>query len=175
MRIKLFLLLFGLLVGHMNGLFAQEKKIKFEMGINYPIGFEKDANKENHIGFYANGIYNIDNNPFGINFKISYESYTIVMNKITKSPYNGRSLSVVPSLIYKFTTENKPVFFYAGVGSGLSVDNIEVGVFNKGYKIHFVAVPQLGIQFIKHINLSAQYYITHKDFSRFMIGIGYIF
>ena len=62
-----------------------------------------------------------------------------------------------------------------GLGTGVSIDNIDVGVFNEGYKLHFAVAPQVGIRFINHINVYLQYYVTHKDFSRLVLGVGYVF
>ena len=47
--------------------------------------------------------------------------------------------------------------------------------FNEGYKLHFAVAPQVGIRFINHINVYLQYYVTHKDFSRLVLGVGYVF
>ena len=154
--------------------FAQKKTVQIEAGINYPIGLKKDGNKENHIGLYANGIYNFPNSPLSAKLRLSYDSYTVVMNEYSNSPFNGRSLVVLPSINYNFPTSSK-VEFYAGVGAGVSIDNMDRGVFNNEKKCHAVCAPQLGVNIINHINLSAQYNITQKDFSRLMLGIGYIF
>lgn len=154
--------------------FAQDKKISLEVGLNYPIGFQRNGNKENHIGFYANGAYKFYNSPLRANLKLSYDSYTVVKKAQSGSPYNGRSLSLIPSVNYDFAISSNSVF-YAGVGAGLSIDNLDKGVFNEGNQSHFVFAPQIGFKLIKHINISAQYNITHKDYSRFMMGIGYIF
>ena len=70
---------------------------------------------------------------------------------------------------------NESVDSYVGLGTGVSIDNIDVGVFNEGYKLHFAVAPQVGIRFINHINVYLQYYVTHKDFSRLVLGVGYVF
>lgn len=154
--------------------FAQKKTVQIEAGLTYPIGLEKDGNKENHIGFYANGIYNFSNSPLSAKLRLSYDSYTVVMNEYSNSPFNGRSLVILPSINYNFPTSSK-VEFYAGVGVGATIDNMDRGVFNDGKKCHAVFAPQLGVNIINHFDVSAQYNITRKDFSRLMIGVGYIF
>lgn len=156
-----------------NGLSAQEKRFRFEVGSNYPIGLEKDGFKENHIGVYLKGVYNLPGSAFNVDLNLSYESYSIFPND-SKTPYNGRSVAVIPSAIYNSKKEGK-VRPYVGVGAGISIDNIETGVFNEGYVCHFAAVPKIGIRIVNHINITAMYYITHKDFSRLMIGCGYTF
>lgn len=35
---------------------------------------------------------------------------------------------------------NEFVDFYVGLGIGVLIDNIDVGVFNEGYKLYFVVV-----------------------------------
>ncbi len=96
------------------------------------------------------------------------------MNQYANSPFNGRSLSLIPSLNYKFPMSEKSSF-YAGLGAGISADNMDVGVFNEGCETHFVVAPQIGAEFFRHLNLSAQYNITQKDFCRLMFGVGYVF
>ena len=154
--------------------FAQKKKVQFEAGINYPLGFGEDANKENHIGLYFNGTYNFSESPLNVKLRLSYESYTVVMNQYANSPFNGRSLSLIPSLNYNFPMSEKSSF-YAGLGAGISADNTDSGVFNDGCEMHFVVAPQIGAEFFRHLNLSAQYNITQKDFCRLMFGVGYVF
>lgn len=154
--------------------FAQKKTFQVETGINYPIGLVKDGNKENHIGFYINGTYNFHNNPLSAKLKVSYESYTVVMNEYTNSPFNGRSIVILPALNYNFPLSSQ-VEFYTGAGVGVTIDNMNRGVFNEGRKYHVLFSPQVGVNIIKHFNISAQYSITQKDFSRLMIGVGYIF
>lgn len=154
---------------------AQEKKLHFELGANYPIGLQKDGFEENHIGLYLNGMYNLFDCPFDMNFKISYESYTVVKKSNSIDiPLNGRSISLIPSFNYHLN-KTGVVQSYLGVGMGASVDNIEAGVFNEGHVCHFAVVPQAGVRIAKHIHAFAQYYITDKDFNRLMLGVGYIF
>ncbi len=155
-----------------NGLSAQEKSFRFETGVNYPIGLKKDGFKENHIGLYFNGLYNLPGSAFGVDLNLSYESYTIFPNG-SKYPYNGRSVAVIPSAIYNLKKEGK-ARPYVGIGTGISIDNIETGVFNEGHVYHFAVVPKIGIRIVNHINITAMYYIT-KNSSRLMIGCGYTF
>ena len=154
--------------------FAQKKKVQFEVGINYPLGFGQDANKENRVGIYFNGTRNFSESPLSVKLRLSYESYTVVMNQYANSPFNGRSLSLIPSLNYNFPMSEKSSF-YAGLGAGISADNIDSGVFNDGCETHFVVAPQIGAEFFRHINVSAQYNITQKDFCRLMFSVGYVF
>lgn len=143
--------------------FAQKKTFQVETGINYPIGLVKDGNKENHIGFYINGTYNFHNNPLSAKLKVSYESYTVVMNEYTNSPFNGRSIVILPALNYNFPLSSQ-VEFYTGAGVGVTIDNMNRGVFNEGRKYHVLFSPQVGVNIIKHFNISAQYSINTKGF-----------
>lgn len=117
--------------------FSQEKKIKLEVGVNYTLRLNSKKNTENHIGFYVNGVYNFYNNPFSLNFKLSYDSYTITQEDYN---HNGRSIYLLPHIDYNIKTSNKSSF-YAGLGAVFSVDNIS------GYKVCFVASPQIGVLF----------------------------
>lgn len=56
---------------------AQEKKFRFELGVNYPIDLQKNGFKESHIGIYLNETYNFSGNPLSVSMKLSYESYTM--------------------------------------------------------------------------------------------------
>ena len=154
--------------------FAQKRTVQIEAGFTYPIGLEKDGNTESHLGLYVNGIYNFSNSPLSAKLRISFDNYTVVMNEYNNSADDGRSLVVLPSINYNFPKSSK-VEFYAGLGAGITIDNMNRGVFNEGRKCCAVVAPQLGVNIIKHFNISAQYNITRKDFSRLMIGIGYIF
>lgn len=151
--------------------FSQERKIKLELGANYPLGLNSKTNAENHIGFYVSGIYDFHNNPFSLNIKLSYDSYTI--NKDDYN-YNGRSTYLLPYIDYNIKISNK-TSFYVGMGAGISADNINKGVFNNGYKIRFLASPQIGMLFYNHIKVSSQYIISNKNTSRLMLGVGYMF
>lgn len=126
------------------------------------------------MGLYLNGIYNIKDNPLSVKLRVSYESYSIVMKEYTNSPFNGRSIVILPAVNYNFPVSSK-LEFYAGVGAGVTLDNTDRGVFNTGMKAHAVVAPQVGMNVFKHLNVSAQYSITQKDFSRLMLGVGYIF
>lgn len=96
------------------------------------------------------------------------------MKEYTNSPFNGRSIVILPAVNYNFPVSSK-LEFYAGVGAGVTLDNTDRGVFNTGMKAHAVVAPQVGMNVFKHLNVSAQYSITQKDFSRLMLGVGYIF
>ena len=171
---KVCMLLLLLFICNIGLVLAKGRRFGFELGANYPIGLQKNGYKENHVGFYLNGIYRFPTNPLSVNLKLGYESYTIVLNNTSNSLFNGRSLSLMPTANYHFL-RNESVDSYVGLGTGVSIDNIDVGVFNEGYKLHFAVAPQVGIRFINHINVYLQYYVTHKDFSRLVLGVGYVF
>lgn len=154
--------------------FAQEKRVRIEAGLNYPIGLQKEGNEENHIGLYVAGAYRFADSPLSVNLKLSYDSYTVVQPEYYNSPFNGRSLSLMAAALYHHPVSSK-INVYGGAGIGVSVDNTNTGVFNVGHEYHLMVTPQIGVELFKHINVSAQYHISHKDFSRLMIGIGYIF
>ena len=145
---KVCMLLLWLFICNIGLVLAQGRRFEFELGANYPIGLQKNGYKENHVGFYLNGIYRFSTNPLSVNLKLGYESYTIVLN----NTFNGRSLSLMPAANYHFL-RNESVDSYVGLGTGVSIDNIDVGVFNEGYKLHFEVAPQVGIRFINHKNV----------------------
>lgn len=156
-----------------GSLSAQEKPFSFEMGVNYPMGLQKNGFEENRLGFFFGGEYRLPQTKLGINLHLSYESYTVFPIGDALA-YNGRSIALIPSLSYWFkgVWKIKP---YAAIGVGVSVENIGTGVFNEGYACHLAVVPKIGIRVVKHIDLFAQYYVSHRDFSRLIIGCGYVF
>lgn len=91
---------FGLFICNIGLVLAQGRRFGFELGANYPIGLQKNGYKENHVGFYLNGIYRFPTNPLSVNLKLGYESYTIVLNNTSNSLFNGRSLSLMPTANY---------------------------------------------------------------------------
>lgn len=156
------------------GVFAQERPFRFEAGVNTPLVGHKGFK----IGYYVEGIYNIANKPLFIDLKVV--ALTINNNK---TKFDVKTWSVIPSINYNFY-EKKTIKAYIGIGAGISADKIETGdiddfspyPFNfKGNKLHFAAVPQLGVMFFNHINFSVQYYITYKDYSRLLVSLGYRF
>ena len=88
---KVCMLLFGLFICNIGLVLAQGRRFGFELGANYPIGLQKNGYKENHVGFYLNGIYRFPTNPLSVNLKLGYESYTIVLNNTSNSLFNGLS------------------------------------------------------------------------------------
>jgi hypothetical protein len=154
---------------------AQEKTFRFEAGLNYPYVLRERGDENQKIGVYFNGRYKPHKSPHDYSFKISYENYTHVY-KVGEWIYAGeaRSLSFIPSVNYN--VGSKRINLYAGLGAGLSVDNgLSSGVFNEGFKCYIAVVPQAGLRLYKHFNLSAQYYITHKEYHRLLVNFGYIF
>lgn len=169
---KFYLLFVGLAL--QANLWAQEHPFHIELGLNYPITLRTMGMKESHIGMYVEGKYRFNESPLRVNLKLSYESYSIVQKQYANSPFNGRSLVVLPSLHYCFPLSQK-MLFYAGAGAGVTFDNQGRGVFNEGKRTHFLCAPQAGIELFKHLGVTAQYSITQKDFNRLVLGIGYIF
>jgi hypothetical protein len=156
---------------------AQEKTFRFEAGLNYPFVLKEYGDENQKVGVYFNGIYKPNKSPLDYSFKISYENYTHVFRAGEEKwlyAIDARSLSFIPSANYNFGF--KSMNLYAGLGAGLSVDNgLGGGVFNEGFKCHIAIVPQAGLRLCKHFNLSAQYYITHKEYQRLLVNVGYIF
>jgi hypothetical protein len=155
---------------------AQEKTFRFEAGLNYPYVLREYGDENQKIGVYFNGRYKPHKSPLDYSFKISYENYTHVfmVERIWRFAVSARSLSFIPSVNYN--VGSKRINLYAGLGAGLSVDNgLGGGVFNEGFKCHIAVVPQAGLRLYKHFNLSAQYYITHKEYHRLLVNFGYIF
>lgn len=152
-----------------------QKKLHFELGLNYPISIEQYGGKESHIGGLLDGIYNINKNT-NIDVCINYESYTSILKKENlKFINNGRSLSLIPGVNYILDLKEDALKPYFGIGIGASFDNTDTGIFNEGMKCHVVFSPKIGLQAVKHIDIFARYNITHKNFNRFIIGVGYIF
>ena len=87
-----------------------------------------------------NGIYNYSNSPLSAKLRISFDNYTVIMNEYNNSADDGRSLVVLPSINYNFPKLSK-VEFYAGLCAGITIDNMNRGVFNEGRKCCAVVAP----------------------------------
>ena len=61
---KVCMLLLLLFICNIGLVLAQGRRFGFELGANYPIGLQKNGYKENHVGFYLNGIYRFPTNPW---------------------------------------------------------------------------------------------------------------
>lgn len=66
---KVCMLLLLLFICNIGLVLAQGRRFGFELGANYPIGLQKNGYKENHVGFYLNGIYRFPTNPLSVNLK----------------------------------------------------------------------------------------------------------
>lgn len=150
---------------------AQDKKFNFETGLNYSFALRSQGSTESRMGIFINGIYNLDD-KLNANMMVDLEGYTSYDSD--KFTHKGRSMTIVPGINYNFISESKfkP---YAGIGLGMSIDNVDTGVFNSGRKCRIVVTPTIGITMWKHLDVFTKYNISTKDFSRMVIGIGYRF
>ncbi len=168
--ILLFILL--AIVAHSNA----QRKFSIGIGLNYPIGLERHGYEENRIGYYLDGCYRI-NDKLDIDLSVSAEGYTSVFRDYEwgTTVYDCSSLAIVAGLNRSFALKTQAVKPYIGIGLGSSLDNMGTGVFNEGMRCHLTLVPKAGVLLVKHIHVFAKYYITHPDFQRFIVGLGYRF
>lgn len=180
MFMKYFLWLSLLLLANSATSTAQNKRFRIEVGLKQAIGLTKGAGSDNSPGIYINSKYRLRHAPLSLNLKVSLDHYTY---RLRYYSYQGKwqnhglranSLAILPGINRHWTLSNK-ISWHAGISLGLSFDNLNTGVFNEGFQTHAVLAPQVGIDFWKRVNLSARYYITHPDFTRLMVGIGYTF
>ena len=111
----------------------------------------------------------------GLNYPIPIENGEQCASNLDTSIEETSTLAIVPGVNYLFPLKTKKVLPYVGLGTGISFDNFGKGVFGHGMHLHPVLVPKVGIQFFKHLDVTFRYYITHPDFDRLMVGIGYTF
>lgn len=165
-RISLFLLFILCIVS------AQaQHKFRFGLGFNYPIPIEEGGNKNSSVSIYLNASYRLTDR-INIDFGVHSENYTTNHDGWYIDSY---SLAVVPGANYLFPLKTKKVLPYVGLGTGISFDSVGNGLFGPTMRVHPVIVPKVGIQFFKHLDVTFRYYITHPDFDRLMVGIGYTF
>ena len=150
-----------------------QHKFRFGLGLNYPIPIEKGGNKNSHLSAYLQASYRLTDR-FNIDFGVHSESYTTNDDGWYEGSY---SLAVVPGANYLFPLKTKKVLPYVGLGTGISFDfdNVYDGFSSPTVRVHPVLVPKVGIQFFKHLDVTFRYYITHPNFDRLMVGIGYTF
>ena len=150
-----------------------QRKFRFGLGLNYPIPIEKGGNKSSHLSAYLQASYRLTDR-FNVDFGVHSESYTTNDDGWYVGSY---SLAVVPGANYLFPLKTKKVLPYVGLGTGISFDfdNVSDGLSGPKMRVHPVLVPKVGIPFFKHLDVTFRYYITHPDFDRLMVGIGYTF
>ena len=148
-----------------------QRKFRFGLGLNYPIPIEKGCNDLSYPGIYLNASYRLTDR-INIDFGVHSENYTTNRDGWYLDTY---SLAVVPGANYLFPLKTKKVLPYVGFGTGISFDSVGNGLFGPPMRVHPVLVPKVGIQFFKHLDVTFRYYITHPDFDRLMVGIGYTF
>ena len=150
-----------------------QRKFRFGLGLNYPIPIEKGGNKSSHLSAYLQASYRLTDR-FNVDFGVHSESYTTNNDGWYVGSY---SLAVVPGANYLFPLKTEKVLPYVGLGTGISFDfdSVSDGLSGPKMRVHPVLVPKVGIQFFKHLDVTFRYYITHPDFDRLMVGIGYTF
>ena len=83
----------------------------------------------------------------------------------TQNEYVAASSVIVsPSINYNVDVLPK-LRLYGGLGTGLSID----GIYYQKQKVHPLLASQMGIKAFKHLNMSLQYHLSGKDFSRWMV------
>ena len=150
-----------------------QHKFRFGLGLNDPSPIEKGGNQNSQLSAYLQASYRLTDR-FNIDFGVHSESYTTNDDGWYEGSY---SLAVVPGANYLFPLKTKKVLPYVGLGTGISFDfdNVSDGFSSPTVRVHPVLVPKVGIQFFKHLDVTFRYYITHPDFDRLMVGIGYTF
>lgn len=148
-----------------------QSKFRFGLGFNCPIPIEEGGNINSHISLYLNASYRLTDR-INVDFGVHSENYTTNDDGQDISSY---SLAIVPGANYLFPLKTKKVLPYVGLGAGISFDSYGNGLFGPTMRVHPVLVPKVGIQFFKHLDVTFRYYITHPDYDRLMVGIGYTF
>lgn len=150
-----------------------QHKFRFGLGLNYPIPIEEGGNKNSSVSIYLNASYRLTDR-INIDFGVHSENYTTNRDGRYEGSY---SLAVVPGANYLFPLKTEKVLPYVGLGTGISFDfdNAYDGFSSPTVRVHPVLVPKVGIQFFKHLDVTFRYYITHPNFDRLMVGIGYTF
>lgn len=167
---SIFIFIFAFLAISINAQEIKHKSFRFEVGVNYPVVLKSGSNQNSKVAVYFEGLWNLKNSPLSIESSVSLERYTV-----KDGSYNGaaNTLALIPSLIYNCNSRGK-ICPYFGLGTGVTVDNPDSGVFDPGYHFHFDAVPKVGVK-ICHIDVFSEYYITNSAYTRLVFGLGYTF
>lgn len=166
-----FIFIFAFLAISINAQEVKQKSFRFEAGVNYPVVLRSGSNQNSKVTVYFEGLWNLKNSPLSIESSISLEQYTVKDGSMDNGA--ASTLALIPSLVYNCNLHGK-IRPYFGLGTGVTIDNPDNGVFDPGYHIHFDAVPKVGLR-IYHIDVFSEYYITSSAYSRLVFGLGYTF
>ena len=165
---KIFLIL--LVVCFCDVALAQTKRFEFDLGFTHPVRRLQGEPLTEHLNFYLNTTYNLKESPLSVKLQFAQEKY-ITKSVRTQNEYvKASSVIVSPSINYNVDVLPK-LRVYGGLGTGLSIDDI----YYQKQKVHPLFASQVGIKAFKHLNMSLQYHLSGKDFSRWMVCIGYVF
>lgn len=163
--------IFAFLSISINAQGIKQNFFSFEMGFNYPVVLRSGSNQNSKVGVYFEGLWNFKNSPLSIESSVNLERYTVKDGSYDNGAAN--TLALIPFLIYNCNSHSK-IHPYFGLGTGVTVDNPDSGVFSPGYHFHFDVVPKVGVR-VCHIDAFSEYYITKSTYTRLVFGLGYTF
>ncbi len=153
--------------------YAQEDSYgRFDMegGFQIPILGATIAGSDYSISNYAffEGRWQLKKLPINIGFNFSCTEVS-QDNGYTYDNYYS-AIPILAVTDYQFG-RGKDVNPYVGMGVGVSINQLN----DNSSEVHFAATPRFGIRFFKFINLQLGYLITHRDYSRMYVNIGFYF
>ena len=173
-----------------NAGFSQIKKFNYEFGLSSSlVGIAKSGRKiSGNIGEYFEFRYNMKTTPVDIALLLDISSFdrrfafdVLVDSSIpdlkyvtfsADMEYIAFNVIVVGDYVFRRGKSFEP---FVGLGTGISFGNVETGIFNEGTKTSPCLMPRAGVRIIRHFSLSADYLITHKDYSQVNFRLGFYF
>jgi len=152
---------------------AQERKFRFELGLEYPAVTQSGSYAENLLGYYVRGRYKIGESDLAANLRLSYGRFTRTLTEDDNFTYGVVYFTALPYVDWKLFDFDK-VKIYGLLGAGVSIDQDKLG-YDNPTNCHFIATPGFEALLFDHVNVSLMYYATKKEYQRLMLSLGYRF
>ena len=156
---------------------AQQHKVRVEAGVNFPVKIDRYGYTSNKLGLFLGGQYQYNDNLF-FGASLNYERYSCdkPYNENIIMVYETHSISFIPSVDYFVDVKTSFIKPFVGLGAGVSFDKMGNKRFSKETTdCHAVLAPRIGVRLWNHLDVFGRYAVTHKDYDRLTIGIGYVF
>jgi len=164
-----------------NAVFPRIKKFNYEFGLNYSLADRAKPGNSisgNVLGYFE-FRYNMKTTPVDIALLLDISSFDrreefdyLGLTAYSDVDYNTFNVIAVGDYVFRRGKSFEP---FAGLGTGISFGNAGTGIFNEGTKTSPCLMPRAGVRIIRHFSLSADYLITHKDYSRVNFRLGFYF
>ena len=147
-------------------------KFDFEIGFQVPVLASTYPGNDYNIAplLFLEGRWQLEKQPIDIGFHMGISA--IVREFSDGSDASYRAFPVLAVSDYQFG-RGKKVNPYVGLGVGISMNDMVRGPGPD--RVSFAAMPRVGVRFFKFLNIQVAYLITHRDFSRMYVNLGFYF